>query len=213
MTLLRRRVDGAYPISVAQFFSMHPDVQTNAHPSDTTIINSRGFDIVHPTEAPSYTALDTLIEAQPVFNADKNRWEQVWRVEDISSTLDPELIAGVIAKARFDYIEYLEAARLKAEAAGVVREGHVIPTDEKAFNEITSALLYLQSEPHTLLDLPTPTGGWVTADLKFVTGIFKIMNAHRQRCRAKARAAYVTLQDLRHPTDMQVLVDSIEWPT
>jgi hypothetical protein len=206
---LRRREDGAYPITKEQFHGMYPNVDIG----NNDALDALGFDAVIQVEPPEHTVLDSLRELAPVFDEGAKVWRQAWHLEDVSSTLPSKVVEEVLTEYRRKYIRVLAEARYKAETEGIMRNGNFIPTSRQDFQMVLETLIGLQLEPDNICSWKTPIGSWVNVDLSFIAKVYKIMNAHRQRCFAAERGAYERIINARHPLDMKSIIDTLVWPT
>jgi hypothetical protein len=93
--LIENNVVKKYPYSVTDLKKANPNTSFPAKPTEE-VCYAYGLRLVYFTTPPEITSSQVMTEGLPVFNAESNRWEQVWEVRDKTPE---ELEAETQAKA------------------------------------------------------------------------------------------------------------------
>ena len=88
-----------YPYSIVQLKKANPNVSFPENPSDA-VLSSFGMQRVFFSTQPELTRTQVLEEGSPVFNAEDQRWTQVWVVRDMTLEEVASLDQGQAASVR-----------------------------------------------------------------------------------------------------------------
>lgn len=163
-----------YPYSLGQLRRDHPDTSFSAEPAPESLA-AFGVYPVAPAEPPAASAIERLVELEPVLTGDT--WAQSWAVEPLP-----------IEDARAVVIEAIRARRWQAEIAGTSVGGVPIRTDEKSQNKIAGAIALFEKNPGLAsIDFEAQPNLWVELDGAAVTAIGVAVGMHIQACFSNAK--------------------------
>lgn len=181
MANLRRREDGAYPVTLDEFKMANP----NTSFGDVIVFEDFGHDVVFETARPDMLAdLDRLVELAPKQDKKTKVWSQVWRVQDRVAEMTADEVVTVTAQYKAAVCGRIEDHRYTVETSGIMRAGTFIPTDRASQTNTANALIGIQMTPGMTIPWKTFTGNTVDADVEFLQELYRLMFQFTQACRA-----------------------------
>lgn len=210
MANLRRREDGAYPITVQQFKESYP----NKSFGSIIDFDSFGYDVVFESPRPEVTQFDQLVEGVPVFSADSQVWMQTWSVEDLLEGKTTNELTAIMTAVLTAQAAALADYRYQVEVGGITRNGAFIPTTRDSQHNTAAALQGLTLTPSSTIEWSTPDGNFITVDLVAIQGLFTTVFNFVQACRAFEKSLYDQMAAITSPRELVAFNYAAQaWPT